>query len=444
MTFFTKLLKELLLGCAVLTLCITCFYVAKKYPFSSNMATTQHLSDTTVSLLNKVSEPITVVLYSTDIENYHQAEFLLAKYQNIKKNIDLFWEAEPYTHSSDYQGPALKILIGDQNVIVDLLQNPLNEHTLSQSLFTLCNIAHQWVVFLQGHNEPDPFGTSATDYGLLRVALQNQGLKVQALSLLKTPLIANNTRLLIIAAPKVGLLAQEEKLIAEYLFQGGSLLWLLDKDAHHQPFLSELFHVTALPGTIVDSHGHQLGTPHPAITIIDTYPSMPFAPPKTLTAFPFSVALSQQPNNDWDSQWLLRSHESSWTETGALSGKLAFEPEKQEVAGPLTLGLSLTKKHPLTPQTTQRDVIIGNSRFLSNGVIENYGNLAFGLNVIHWLGHGDALMTLSQPTNQDQILQMHLLTALLIQYGFPCFLLLLVAFVLITHGRRLRASRIVN
>lgn len=432
------LIKEIALSISLLSLCVVSFYVAKKYSFVSNLSVTQHLSETTQSLLEKINDPIDVVLFSTDIELYHQAEFLLAKYQHIKKNIHFHWEIAPFKHSNDYHGPALKVSLGQQHEVIDLIQTPLNELSFSQTLFKLRNKAEQWIVFLQGHNEPDPFGSRTTDYGLLRIALKNQGLNVQTLSLTKTPFIADNTRLLVIASPKTGLLLQEETLIAQYLLKGGSVLWLLDKDSSPQPLLSSLFHVKALPGTIVDSHGHQLGTPHPAIAIVDNYPSLPFATPKTLTAFPFSVALNPQPNTDWETQSILLTHERSWTETGSLSGTLAFEPEHQEVAGPLILGVSLTKKHPINPETSQRIAIIGNSRFLSNGVIENYGNLAFGLNLIHWLGHDDALIALSQPTNMDELLQLHLWSALLIQYGFLLCVLCIASFGLITYIRRLR------
>ncbi len=432
------IIKELALGVSLLTLCVASFYLAKKYSFSSNIAMTQHLTDTTQSLLEKISDPIDVVLFSTDIEHYHQAEFLLAKYQRIKKNVLLHWQVEPFPHSNDYHGPALKINLGQQHEVIDLLQTSMNELSLSQALFKLRNKANQWVVFLQGHNEPSPFENRSTDYGLLRIALKNQGLNVQTLSLTKTPFIADNTRLLVIASPKMRLLPEEEKCIAEYLFKGGSVLWLLDKDSYPQPLLSDLFHVKALPGTIVDSHGHQLGTPHPAIAIIDSYPSLPFTTPKALTAFPFSVALNSQPNSDWETQSILLTHERSWTETGSLNGAIAFEPEHQEVSGPLVLGVTLTKKHPLNAQIAQRIAIIGNSRFLSNGVIENYGNLAFGLNLIHWLGHDDALITLSQPTNTDELLQLHLFSALTIQYGFPFFVLFIAVVGLITYIRRLR------
>lgn len=429
--------KEFIFFLMLILLCATSYVLAKKYSHSWNIAASQSLSDTTCSLLKTINEPLTATLYSHDIETYYQAQYLLTKYQVVKPDIQLHWEKVPYQHSSDYQGPALALQMGEQQEVIDLLQATLQEQTLTQALFKLRQKINQWIVFLQGHDEPSPFGTRATDYRLLRTALQNQGYKIQTLSLIQTPLIADNTRMLIIASPKSKLLPQEERIIADYLFQGGSLLWLIDNEMHAQPFLSELFQVTPLPGTIVDLHGHRLGTPHPAITIIDTYSSTPFTAPKSLTAFPFAVALQLHSNSHWTTQALLFTNEQSWTETGALSGPIAFEPEKGEVVGPLVLGVSLTKSHPLHPQSVQRIVIIGNSRFLSDGVIENYGNLALGLNMIHWLGHDDALLTLSQPVNQDELIQLHYATALFIQYGFPLCALMLVILLGYRYFKRL-------
>lgn len=432
--------KELLWAFFAFIILSTGILVAKHYSIASNLSS-QALSATTQSLLKKIDAPITLTLFSNDAQDYHQAEFLIANYREIKPDIQLDWQHDAYAHSADYQGPALLVTVKEQHDVIDLLRTPLNEATLSQSLFKVRNHHDQWIVFLQGHDEPSPFGTQGRDYDLLRIALQNQGFKVQTLSLAQTPFIADNTRLLVIASPKTALLPKEEQLIAQYLFQGGSLLWLVDKESHPQPFLSELFYVDALPGTVVDLHGHQLGTPHPAITIVDQYPTLPFKAPNTLTAFPFAVALKAQNNNDWQTQPLLVSHERTWTESGSLSGALAYEPEKNEIAGPLVLGVSLTKKPTFHSQQQQRVAIIGNSRFISNGVIENYGNLAFGLNLIHWLGHDDYLLTLEQPVNHDELLQIHLFTGLLIQYGFPLGIVFLTCFGAATYLRRIIQSR---
>lgn len=434
-------LRECFLALLLLIACTAGYLLAKKYSFTYNLAPSQTLSETTCSLLELISDPISVTLFSTDIETHHQAQLLITKYQANKSNIVLTWQAKPYAHSSDYQGPALLVTIKDKQHIIDLLQLPLGEQTLTQTLFKLHNQHNQWVAFLQGHNEPDPFGTRATDFSLFRIALQNQGLNLQTLKLTQTPVIAHNTRLLIIASPKVAFLPLEEKLITDYVSRGGSLLWLMDNEMHAQPFLSSLFQVNALPGTIVDLHGHHLGTPHPAITVVDAYPTLPFTAPKSLTAFPFSVALKQQLPSLWESKPLLVTDAKSWTETGPLTGVMAFESEKNEVMGPLLLGLSLSKQHPTNSQLSQRIAIIGNSRFLSNGVIENYGNLAFGLNLIHWLGHDDHLVTLTQPINTDEIVQIHLLTALWLQYGFPLLILLGIIALILNHRRRLRLSR---
>lgn len=441
MKLTSKLIRECILILLLMIAGIACYWLAKKYPFTHNLAHSQALSETTSSLLSSIPEAIQLSLFSTDAQTYHQAQLLVTKYQESNAHITLTWQAEPYAHSSDYQGPALLVTLGEKHHILDLLKHSLNEQTLTQTLFKLHNQRNQWVAFLQGHNEPDPFGSSATDYSLFRIALQNQGLNLQTLNLTQTPFIAQNTRLLIIASPKMALLPLEEQLINDYVSQGGSLLWLIDNEMHAQPFLSSLFHVSRLPGTIVDLHGHHLGTPHPAITIVDSYPRLPFTAPKSLTAFPFSVGLKQQSPSPWKTEPLLITDEKSWTETGPLTGMLQFDPEKQEVMGPLVLGLSLTKPHPIQVDATQRISIIGNCRFLSNGVIENYGNLAFGLNMIHWLGHDDYLVTLTQPTNTDEMVQIHLFTALWLQYGLPLLILLGIGAVILNHRRRLRLSR---
>ncbi|HRE30562.1 MAG TPA: hypothetical protein PLD88_01180, partial [Candidatus Berkiella sp.] len=65
------------------------------------------------------------------------------------------------------------------------------------------------------------------------------------------------------------------------------------------------------------------------------------------------------------------------------------------------------------------------------------GNLALGLNLIHWLGHDDTLLTLNQPTNQDELIQLHLFTAFALQYGFPSCLFLFALITSIFYLKRL-------
>lgn len=431
-----KFTKEFILVTSLILAIVAIYTTALKFPYFQDLTQRHTLSKTTQSILTQCKHPVELTLYSQNIDTHHQIKILIEHYQLFNSNIQFHWEPHAFNEENgSFQ--ALVVQYGDQQKIINLDIVNLDENQLTSALFKLHRKSNQWVVFLQGHDEPSPFASSNRDYQLFRLALENQGLKVQQLNLHTTPFIPENTQVLIIAAPKSTLMPKEEELIANFIANGKDVLWLIDPHSPAMPLLNNLFEISPLPGTIVDLHGQHLGTPHPAITIIDQYPLLPFQAPQTLSAFPWSVALSQYKHHTWQSQPLLITHELTWTHIGDLNGKIAFDPEK-EVAGPLLLGLSLTRT---IANQQQRVVIIGNSRFLSNGAIENYGNLAFGLGLLNWLNHDDMLIEITHPVSQDTMIQIHLPAALAIQYGFPLLPVIIFIISMIFFYLRSRNSR---
>lgn len=430
-----KIIKELAIGISFLLIAIAGYFLSLKMPFFKDL-NGQGLSETTKSLLESFDEPLTMTLYSNDVDTIHQIKLLIKRYQILQPLI-IFKTYKMLLKESHLPHHALIISYHNQEQVLDLNISTLNESKLSQALFKLQRKPNQWVVFLQGHDEPDPDGTKNTDFNLFRLSLENQGFKVQKLNLALTPFIPDNTSVLIINSIKTALLPKEEALIQEYIAKGKDLLWLMEPTSTPIESLCQTFGIFPHPGTIVDAHGQRLGTPHPAITIIEHYPSIPFHAPKTLTAFPFSLALDVVEHPDFQSHPLLITGPTTWTETGPLSGKIGFDPEKNEISGPLLLGVYLSQtQHP----TKQRIAIIGNSRFLSNGAIENYGNLALGLNLLNWLNHDDFLIHIEQPIVKESFSRLHLPSAILIQYGYPLFCLFLGIFPIFIYFRRLHRS----
>jgi len=420
---------EIMFGLIFIALFSVLYYFVQSNPFYHDLSHSRHtLTTTTQTLVQQFSEPLILTLHSFDVDTYHQVKLLIERYQKLNPHFQLLWERHPLTHKPDQFQQSLILKYQDNEQVINLDEKQLSESILTAALFTLQRKANQWIVFLQGHDEPSPFGSQQRDFNLWRLSLSYQGLKTQRLQLTIAPFIPENTQVLVIASPKSTFSTNEQELILAYLKHGGDLLWLIDPSNPEVPFLNDYLGVHTLPGTIVDLHGQKIGTPHPAITIIEHYPELPFNNPSTLLALPFACALKIIPS-DFTMQPLLLTNEFSWTESNVSINKMAFEPEKQEVAGPLLVAASLTRIDPTNASHQQRVVVIGNSRFLSNSAIENYGNLSFGLNVMNWLAHDDPLVNMTQPTSQDALIQIHLITAIIIQYGFPlgAFLSLLMA-----------------
>jgi ABC-type uncharacterized transport system involved in gliding motility auxiliary subunit len=324
---YFKLSRYYLFWCLV---ALTVYLLLKQFPYILDLThNKQHtLSDTTIGLLQKIDSPVTLTLYSDNTDKLLETQALVQLYQ--QHHVIYFKRAKPVGADK------IQISIENKNQDIPLLSQNLDEGILTKAIFETYRKENQWVAFLQGHGEPLPFGEDKTSLGWFAQALQNQGLKVQPLPLYQTQVIPDNTQLLVIANPKTELLPKEIDLIRNYIQRGNNLLWLSgpDETPSLAPLLSELG-LQKLPGTVVDEHGYKMGTPHPAITIIDKYPHHESTQAvNEITAFPWASAFKPIKNlAKWDIKPILTTHAKTWTEKGPLTGAIEYNREQGENAG---------------------------------------------------------------------------------------------------------------
>ncbi|MCG7917256.1 MAG: hypothetical protein N0E37_05825, partial [Candidatus Thiodiazotropha taylori] len=99
----------------------------------------------------------------------------------------------------------------------------------------------------------------------------------------------------------------------------------------------------------------------------------------------------------------LKTLDKSWNETGALQGEIERDPLAGEEAGPLTLGVALTRQ---VNGEQQRIMVIGDGDFLSNSFLSNAGNQDLGLTLSRWLVGDDKLVGI--PVKQASDRELHL------------------------------------
>ena len=111
------------------------------------------------------------------------------------------------------------------------------EQAITSALQRLSYAGENWIVFLEGHGERSINDSEQGGFGEFAQMLRDKGLKVQALSLVKSPKVPDNASVLVIAAPRSKMLDGEARLIAEYVERGGNLLWLTDPDGNGDVWL---------------------------------------------------------------------------------------------------------------------------------------------------------------------------------------------------------------
>jgi ABC-type uncharacterized transport system involved in gliding motility auxiliary subunit len=226
----------------------------------------------------------------------------------------------------------------------------------------------------------------------------------------------------------VDLLPGEVKAIEDYVRRGGNLLWLGDPGPLHglEP-VAEQLGVKFLPGIVVDLTTQLLGIQSAAIAAVTSYGASPVTKDfNLLTVFPLAAGLDVTAPKGWQADGILKTGESSWVETGKLTGKVQFS-EKEDIRGPVTIGETLTRTvKPAAADKAgaahggkqQRVIIMGDGDFLANQYVGNVGNLDLGMNMINWLSDDEHFLDIPAKAAPDTSLQLSSLQSGIIGFGF--------------------------
>jgi ABC-type uncharacterized transport system involved in gliding motility auxiliary subunit len=389
-------------------------WLSTRYVYQADWTanTRNTISEDTGKLLGEMEGAITVTAFARDNDiTRGRIRDLVARYQRVKPDIALEFvnpDAEPERVREDGITLDGELLISYQGR--DEKVQELTEQQLTNALLRIARQSERWIVFLSGHGERDANGDANYDLGTFGRELERKGFKVQRVNLAET-VIPENTNLLVIASPEVNLLPGEVGMIRAYVESGGNLLWLVEPgEDHGLGRLAELLGVEFLPGVIVDATTQLFGIQNPSFVIVAAYPLHAVTRDmNTVTVFPRAAALEAVDSEDWESEPILTTLDRTWTELGEIAGDVRFEENTDERAGPLNIGIALTRSldaaSPGKPRE-QRVLVAGDGDFLSNSFIGNGGNLDLGLNIVHWLSHDDAFIAIRPKAAPDQNLEL--------------------------------------
>ncbi|MEN8204618.1 MAG: GldG family protein [Pseudomonadota bacterium] len=407
------------------------------------------ISDGSRRLLGEMDQPVQVTAYVREDElTRGQIRDLIGTYQRFKDDITLEFinpdlAPERVRELAIASGGEIVIHYRDRNEKIQTL----SEQHLTNALLRLTRQDEHWIVFLTGHGERPSSGETNHGLGAFSQELERKGLNVQAISLVASE-VPSNTNLLVLASPRSALLPGEMEKLQSYIESGGNLLWLTEPDT--PPGLgplAEQLGINFLPGMVVDATTQMFGIENPTFVVITGYPRHDISNEMTtVTVFPEAAALELNDSAAWTAIPLLTTLEHSWTEIGEIEGEIRFDRDSDERAGPLDIGVVLTRS--LAGETVdddssapnQRIVVIGDGDFLSNTYLGNPGNLDLGLNIVRWLSHDDASIEIQVKSAPDTTLVLGKVAQAVIAIGFliglPLLLLLIGIIIWLRRRRR--------
>ncbi len=277
----------------------------------------------------------------------------------------------------------------------------ISETAITNAIFRIQSDRIFQIYFLQGHGEPK---LDAAEGGFTQAIsqLRDLGYQVRELNLITQRQIPKNTDLIIISRPIRKFLPTEVSLLQTYLKNGGRLLIMLMPDVNPglAPILQD-WGITLENRFIIDASG--LGNTWgygPGVVIITNYGNHPIT--KTfgsgISVFPQSrpVKITEKPNINSES--FIITNRNTWAENNLAPKQIEFNP-KQDIRGPLNIGVALNRKNT-DKQRESRLVVFGNGTFAMDGWFQKQLNSDIFLNTVDWLIRDNGLTLSIRPKEQ--------------------------------------------
>ncbi|MEX0270852.1 GldG family protein [Leptolyngbyaceae cyanobacterium UHCC 1019] len=266
-------------------------------------------------------------------------------------------------------------------------QDRLSEVKLTNAIEQINSDRKSTVYFLQGHGERAiDGGKGAMDQAVK--LLGDKNFIGKPLNLAESRKLPEDADVIVVAGPQKPLLAAEVTTLKTYLDKGGNLLLLIDPtnpDPKLDPVLTQ-WGVSLDQRVAIDtSGGGKLVNLGPADALVSQFGDHPITKDLQENLAFFSVArpLGIKEVTGVKATPLLFTNATSWAESDLKSQPLQYDaPADQQ--GPLVLGFALTR--PVSGKKTEsRLVVIGNSSFVANGLLEQVANGDVFFNSVRWL-----------------------------------------------------------
>ncbi|MBM0743394.1 Gldg family protein [Phormidium sp. CLA17] len=266
-------------------------------------------------------------------------------------------------------------------------QERLSEVKLTNAIEQINSDRKSTVYFLQGHGERAiDSGQGAMDQAVKQLGDKN--FVGKPLTLATSSEFPQDADVVVVAGPQKPLLAAEVTALKTYLDKGGNLLLLIDPtnpDPKLEPLLNEWGVSLDKRVTIDASGGGKLINLGPADALVSQFGEHPITKDLqgNLAFFSLARPLGIKEVTGVKATPLLFTNDKSWAESNLKSQPLQYDaPADQQ--GPLVLGFALTRS--VKEKTTEsRLVVIGNSSFVANGLLEQVANGDVFFNSVRWL-----------------------------------------------------------
>jgi ABC-type uncharacterized transport system involved in gliding motility auxiliary subunit len=264
-----------------------------------------------------------------------------------------------------------------------------SEAMLMGALLSVTRDRDRVVYFVTGHGERSPDdGDRKAGMSVAKNTLLDEQFTVRTLPLMQTESVPIDATVVVMAGPRKDYLPGELTQIEGYVGRGGNLLVMLEPESPPSiaAFVAGLG-ISARPRVVVDPERRLAGGEGVTLMVSDLLPS--FLVSGTLEAPPvFSYArpLGLVNPEAGDAIRFLTTSAGSWA--SSPNDPRTTKPT-DETPGAKLVGAALVS----TEQRPGRTIVLGDSDFATNGMIEYLGNRDLFVNSISWLAKDESLLS---------------------------------------------------
>jgi len=391
------------------------------------------LSDQTIKILKDLKEPVKVTVFErNDQLDVHRARLQEYQYQTTQLTTEFIDPDRQPTRAASAKIETLPTILFEYKGRTERVTST-NEQDLTNALIKVLTGTARKVYFLQGHGEKD---TASSDRGGLSAAteqMKQDNFSFDQLVLIQQKTIPDDATIVVMAGPTTDLFAPEIEALNAYVAKGGKVLVLLDPllKGPAQPLLTQFladWGIRAGSDVVLDIAGRAKLGADESITVAAEYPSHPITTGfRVVTAFPMarSMAPIEGGSNAHIAQPLVRTSEQSWSEAnlsalGDEKTEVAFNADKGDKQGPVTVGAAVSAPATVTPPSGNsspgspdserkpetRIVALGDSDFATNQNIGFAGNRDFFMNTLNWLSQQENLIAIRPRQPEDRRLSL--------------------------------------
>jgi ABC-type uncharacterized transport system involved in gliding motility auxiliary subunit len=291
-----------------------------------------------------------------------------------------------------------------------VVTNP-REDNLMWAILQVTREQRKTVYFIAGHGEKTPAERDHIQgYSSAAARVGEELYLVRTLLLPRAGTIPDDATVLVIAGPRAAYGPQELDLLDRYLREGGAVLALLDP--FQSPDLArhlERYGVVVRDEIIVDPGNRMFGGEFVTMSIPVANALHPIA--EGLEAEPvLSVATAVEPGKPppgVEVRPVLRTSPASWAtpDRSVLGPGTPRYRAERDRPGPVTVGVEV-RVPGVAGRSDGRLVVLGNSEFASNSLIDREGNADLLLNAINWLADEPTLIAPRLPRKEPGTEQM--------------------------------------